>query len=608
MVAAAADGGGGSFQGIDPAQLATLMASMKNGAGTAQPVAGSYVGQFSRLGLDTSAVSRLLQDYDWAQGQQAMLQRRHDLASHQPSGQWVNGMATSGAGDLLYTTAKQAQTAGGNAAQQYKDGKISEAEFLAELRDHAGDPDWQTGAMRALGQEGLWQIREEGIPPGPDEQANLQALAMAVAAAMANGVTFPEEGADDPNSEDMTLLAPLLQYADFPPKVLAQLGKEAMAPGYATYSPMVWNALAKDPTASAMFIQQNAPEIMEYVKAGDHGGGLPDDYQAAFTDMLKAGTVDIKSTDPQLGGQAVTALIKASNAEPDKHVPGQIEAVYGKIIQAYWPDVMFALTAKGAASDPKGYLTSPDGMKLSSGDWATFTDEAMRDPQTGASLLAQAHAQGSEWQGEGSRQAGGPQAGDSYEFDAGVVEGFFDYQAKQTYSQLVKEGKDAGAWKDKLSDYVGEAVGVGVDIVADPGEGIAKPVAKKLSEVVITDVLQKGIGAIPADGAPPPAPHYSQWQGAWEQGARDDFNNSTAQNLSGNPMRQALVSSASGQPFVVNGQIPDPSAMTARQLSAYNAWLSQPSVANYLLDEGGQAAWQGGYNTTVTQETFGSGG
>jgi hypothetical protein len=610
MVAAAVDGGGGEFQGIDPAQLATLMGSMKKGVGAAQPVAGSYSGRFSRLGLGTSAVNRLLADLSWAQSQQPMLQRRHSLASHQPSAQWVNGMATNGAGDLEYTTDGQAQTAGGNAAKDFKDGKITSAEFLAQLEAHEDDPDWQTGAMKTLGEEGLWQLSRE-MPPtadGKPDQAAMTALAMAVATAMGNGVKFPlDDDGDGEDHEDLDLLAPLLQYADFPSDVLAHLGYEAMAPGYAHDAPMVWKALAKDPTASAMFIKQNAPEIMEWIHAGDHGGGLLDSQVTAFAAVLKAGTVGVKGTDPKLGGQAVTALLKANNADKDKHVPGEIEAVYGNIVQAYWPDVMFALTSKASASDPKGLLTSPDGMKLSSAEWAPFIDEAMRDPKTGASLLNLAHAQAKTWQDLGSQQAGGPNAGDAYNFDAGVVSGFFDYQAKTVYSQLKEEGKDAGAWKEKASEYVGEGVGLAVDIVADPGEGIAKPIAKKVAEVAITEAANLGIGAIPDGGDPPPAPHYGQWQGSWEQGARDDFNNSNPQNLKDNPMRQSLIDSAKGQPFVVNGQIPDPSTMNQQQLTAYNAWLSKPDVANYLLNEGGEAARQDGYNTTVTQESFGGG-
>lgn len=260
----AAGGSGGGFEGIDPPLLSQLMQSMKSGVGAATPVAAGYMSQFSALGLDTRAISRLQQDYNWAQGQQSMLQRRYDLASHQPAGQWENGMATSGAGELEYATTQQAQKAGANAAKQFNDGKISAAQFLALLREHEYDPDWQTGAMRALGQEGLWSLKEDdAIPYGSAGQSDIKALALAVAAAMANGVTFPDPDEEEPGSEDISLLAPLLPYANFPPQVLATLGREAMAPGNYMYAQQVWQALAASPEGSALFIKQNAPYIVE---------------------------------------------------------------------------------------------------------------------------------------------------------------------------------------------------------------------------------------------------------------------------------------------------------------------------------------------------------
>ena len=89
---------GGNFQGINPSMLAQLINSLNGGVTGAQPVASSYVGQFNRLGLDTSAVQKLLADYAWASSQRPMLQRRYSLASHQPSGDFTDGWTEEGAG------------------------------------------------------------------------------------------------------------------------------------------------------------------------------------------------------------------------------------------------------------------------------------------------------------------------------------------------------------------------------------------------------------------------------------------------------------------------------------------------------------------------------
>jgi hypothetical protein len=608
MVNALPDGGG-SVVGIDPQQLTQLMTSLKNGVSSAQPLAGNYMSRFSDLGLDTSRISRLKQDYGWAQDQQPMLQRRYDLASHQPSGEWVNGMATSGASYLEYGTQAQAQAAGAKAAKDYLDGKISASQYFAMLEANSGDPDWQTGAGKTLGKDGVARLEQEAYDTYPPNTDGLKALALAVAAALANGVTFPySSDPEDKDTEDPSVLAPLLQYANFPPQALATLGKEAMAPGNYMYAPQIWKALAASPQGSALFIQQNAPQIVAWIHAGDHGGGLPDDQSAAFLAVLKAGTIGVKGSDPKLGGQALTALIKAYDANPGAHAPGSFQALYGDMVKAYWPDVMFSLTSKatGKDTDPHGYLSSPDGMQLSPDQWAPFVDEAMRDPKTGASLLEYAHAQGSYWQDKSTQAAGGPDAGDSYAFDAGVVNGYFDYQSKKVYDDLVKEGKEAGEWKDKVAEYLGEAVDIGVDVVVDPGEA-AKTITVGVTKEVLKEATKFGVDAIPTHGDSPPPPQYSTWQGNYANVASGDFNNSTPANLAGNPDRQALVDSAQGQPFVVNGKILDPGQMNSQQLAAYNAWLSSPPVAKYVIHTGGVAAYQLGYNTTITQQNFGGG-
>src|SRR5260370_3754094 len=186
-----------------------------------------------------------------------------------------------------------------------------------------------------------------------------------------------------------------------------------MAPGNCMYGLKARQALAANPAASALFVQQNAPDIASWIHAGDHGGGLPDDQVNDFLAVLKAGTVTIKATDPKLGGQTVTALVTAYGGNPGAHAPAQFEALYGQIVKDYWPDVVVALTAKASGSDPHGDLTSPDGISLSPDHWAPLIDLAMRDPQTGATLLKLAHAQGSQWFNLATQQTPGPDAGNS---------------------------------------------------------------------------------------------------------------------------------------------------------------------------------------------------
>jgi len=82
---------GGNFQGINPPMLQQLIKSLNSGVTGAQPLANSYVSQFTRVGLDTGPIQKLLADYGWASAQQPMLNRRYSLASHQPSGDFTGG-------------------------------------------------------------------------------------------------------------------------------------------------------------------------------------------------------------------------------------------------------------------------------------------------------------------------------------------------------------------------------------------------------------------------------------------------------------------------------------------------------------------------------------
>ena len=602
MTSAASAGGG--FQGIDPQLLSALMGSLKSGAGSAQPVAGGYLGQFSRLGLDTGPVNRLLSDYAWAQGQLAMLQRRYDLAGRQPSGQWVNGMATSGAGQLQYATAGQAQTAGAGAASQFTDGTISLAQFLALLGQHEGDPDWQTGAMRALGRAGLLQIKQDGqggVPLGPQD---LQALAVAVAAAMGNGVTFPYPGDPGPGNEDVALLAPLLQYAQFPPQVLATLGREVVTPGYgylmqaSAYATMVWPALAASPRGAALFLHQDMPQIMAYIRAGDYAG-VPDDYGglydddpcSAFAAVITAGTAGIRQADPQLGAQSVNALVTAFENTGAGHVPAPLEAAFGQVIRSYWPDVTYAITSMQQGT------AAPDGITLTAKDWATFADEAMRDPATAAMVLGLAQRQSDYWIDKAN--AGSSAADYGYEYQAGLVNGFFDLQASQAYQSL----GSPQSWMTVVSNYAGDAVDIAFDVAIDPGSA-AKTAVTDVSKDVLDTAVSGFTSKLP-QATPSPVPKYTSFQTENVKNAHDAYRDATPQKIASDPGLAALVAGAKNyggaRRFTAN--IDNPGNMTTAQQQAYNEWLSSPAVIGYLYassdsgqNNGLSLAYDVGYN------------
>ncbi len=363
-----------------------------------------------------------------------------------------------------------------------------------------------------------------------------------------------------------------------------------------------YDGLAKNPRAAANFMAQfqqaNGVPLEQYLSIPFHHPLAKDDEQR-FANIILAGTVGAENIDPILAAQNVTSLATYYQQNQGIHTDRRIDTVYGKIIEAFGNDVTFSLTS--TAPDPHGYLTSPDGLKLTPAQWAAFTQEAMRDGRTAGELLTFAHGQAAELQKQGSEQPGGPDIGNSYEMQAGLIDGFFDYQAKSTYVTLSKESQDeAQNWLDALNTAVGDAAGLAINIISNPGTA-AKTIivaAGQDLEDFLRSAVFRNLKNNP-DALPPP--HYQTWEDSWSRSVYDDFNSGVQHAIQGNnPSLAELIDSAKGQNFIIQGgpqkgQIIDPSNMNPQQLKAYNAWLMSPYVVQYESHGGHYTAYQAGY-------------
>lgn len=475
-------------------------------------------------------------------------------------------------------TFKIAERAGAKAAKEFQDGKITDAQFFALLRAHDYDPGWQTGAMRTLGSNGLSYFASGHVPPAPAGQpadANVQALAFAVAAAMAHGVTFPMPKGDPGwQPEDVTLLAPLLRYANFTPQVLANLGAEVMNGSYDPQANAVWSALAANPKAAALFVQQNASAIPDFVSAGNPDG-VRNDQLNEFLAVLRAGTIGAKGAGPQFGPEAVSDLVTAVSENPDAHALSQVQALYGDIIQAYWPDLNYAVTNPSTLGGQ-----SLDKMSLTMQEWAPFVDEAMRNPKTAATILALAHAQAYQYlQMQGELPVDQNQ-GNEYAADAGAVYGYFDYQALKVYNQLNSESANANSWKSTLLDDV-----VNAAILLAPGPEYSIP--ETLGADFILPMINQVLNA-PTGSAKPSVPSL---QSIREEVAIAYYNEVTSANSPSSPALQRLVKSAQEQnpPFLVNGKMPSLASLkkSPAQEKSFINWLNENSG---VIDPVAQAA------------------
>lgn len=447
------------------------------------------------------------------------------------------------------------------------------------LKSHKNDPVFTSAFFNSLPPDKVQQLLDgysyqNAKPPIGQDQINT--LAQAYASAYAGG------------------LSPAIQ----------QQVARFLDTGMATrFQSAFYNDLGNDPQAAANFMadfqQIHGYSLGQYVSQGTHTppvGGFPPGYAQSFAKIMLAGTVGAENVDPNLAAQNVTALVTYYKQNPGSHTYGQIDAAYGQIIEGFWNDVTYSLNS--TAWDPHGYLTSPEGLKLTPAQWAAFTQEAMRDGQTAGKLLTFAHSQADNLHNQAGQQTGDEFIGDSYEFQAGLINGFFDYQAQAAYLSLSADRKQ---WVANANQALGLAASTAINIIASPGSA-AKTIIVTASQTVVSAITNKVSGF--AAGAPLPQPHFATWQGTWSQEEVYNHFNEAVQNPAIQDDKQYLtemINNAQSQIFVyqsgpLKGQIMSPADMSPQQLQAYNAWLMSPDVVQYQIQAGDNVAYQSGYN------------
>lgn len=561
--------GGGGFTGIDPQVFGQMLRSLSSGTSGAQPLASYYLARFNTLGVETGAVRKLLQDYSWAEGQQPMLHRRYTLASalDQAPGNYFNGMTSAGAGILEYPTSQAAQQAGAKAAQEYEDGKISFKQFMSLLgRD---DPDFDTGAVRKLGTNGLRDVEAEMFSAsGTGTSPYLKVVAGAVSAAIANGVSFSLSPETDDGVTDFDLLANLLPDASYPPKVLVGLANMADQDGSLTSGPKqvtaVLTALAQSPGASAEFINQ-FPQTHHGMAFAQYIGGW-NPYMSEpglaqlYANIVTSGTIGAKSIDPKLAAQNVTALVQYYSGSSAEHTVAPVQLAYAKIIASYWTDVQASI------SDPY-YVKSPDGISLNASQWQAFVGEAMQNPTAAVNLL---HFSATEAALLATNNPDNPEA----QHASGLINGFFGAEAQQVYQNDMNQLQQEEADWDKVANLF---AGIALNPEGAPGAVL---------NFAVTSLADSAVNAVLSSSSKITAPSVETWQQEWQLAAAESYENDHA---IGDPAGFARQYHATA---FLTPQGTLVSNATLAQQQAYDAWLKSPAVANasdqrYLnLDDG----------------------
>ncbi len=648
---------GGNFQGINPSMLQQLIKSLNSGVTGAQPLANSYVSQFTRVGLDTGPIQKLLADYGWASAQQPMLNRRYSLASHQPSGDFTDGWTEEGAGALFYTTtaaAKGAGTADAKQMQAYLDahdwsGIQKELDAMSQNGD---DADYMAAFFSQLGPKGLYALSLYAQGGPSSDAANEQEVQQIVGSGLATA------------SYEMPLTMNFLQGME----------PEHAEPGYSTEMlPGGWDSAALAPFLtegefSSQWLQTISPAVL-YQKDVEMGAPLPGGYDAIFTAISSnpdfaakfyqqnSGQLNDYMTDPELyhilaSGQGFGKFLEAAtippqgdtNTKPFTDNAAQFVQLFGGGSQDTSSDVRQAMAAVAMNyfGDIQGTVTAAapgagSSMGLSASEWGSFVQNAMQD-KTAAAFLMTSYAQ---WRGQqtddsltSNGQGDGPDAADHAGYwndqSIGVLDYFFasNYQAaghqagegSNAVMETLTEAFNAGAATLLTSVAFGPEAGA-VELLADAGKDAFSSAAESTLGKVTGPLADSGGGAGNAsDDADKVFSNLTTIQGKWSSDVTTAWNQSVQNHSTATDFPQVYYN---GAPYTGNpqqyeqqyggnflnsdGTVMDTSQMNAKQLAAFNAWLQDPAISNVVARKFA-AESQGSFGSYYSSQLSGGSG
>jgi len=631
---------GGNFQGINPSMLQQLIKSLNSGVTGAQPVASSYVSQFTRVGLDTGPIQKLLADYGWASAQQPMLNRRYSLASHQPSGDFTDGWTEEGAGALFYTTtaaAKGAGTADAKQMQAYLDahdwsGIQKELDAMSQNGD---DADYMAAFFSQLGPKGLYSLSLYAQGGPSSDAANEQEVQQVVGSGLATAsFEMPLtrsflQGMEPENAEpgyatqelaggwDTGALAPFLTEGQFSsqwlqtiaPAVLYQKTVEEGAPMPVGYD-AIFTAIASNPDFAAQFYQQNSGQLDDYMTDPVLYHDLASD--PGFGKFLEAATIPPQGDTSTKAFTANATHFVQLFGGGSQDTSSEVRQAMAAVAMNYFGDIQGTVTAAapGAGSS----------MGLTASEWGSFVQNAMQD-KTAAAFLMTSYASWRSQQTDDSLvsngQGDGPNtpahAGYWNDQSLGMLDYFFasNYQAAGAKAgqgnavlDTLLEAVDAGGATLLTSVAFGPEAGAGVitmDVIEDWGKDAGKDAFSSATESTLgklTDHLTDSGDGGPANASDAADQVFSDLttiQGHWLSEVNTAWTQSVQHSSTAKDFPPVWYNGVQytadpsqyekqyGGTFLnSDGTVMDTSQMSPKALAAYNAWLQDPAISNVI--------------------------
>jgi len=279
------------FSGLDPEQMERFIAELDRGRGVIGENLEAIRRELAAVGIFPPELNRIAELARWIDEQLPDLRRRARLARE--TAKWP-GWAPVLTGLVAYDEkrilpAAEAQRLGRALAERYNridpDPPLGFApgldeelrRIVAELREHALDPDFAAAFFGALGPRRTVELPRRlrlGLPSG-DEAKAIETVSIAFGSAVAGAATSPGFRAVDEavrrrrdDHEERQAIGDLLSAGRFPTEWLAKVAfTQVLAYGSrdpaATLTPYL-NALAKDPAAARLALALSTREIARF--------------------------------------------------------------------------------------------------------------------------------------------------------------------------------------------------------------------------------------------------------------------------------------------------------------------------------------------------------
>jgi hypothetical protein len=622
-------GGGGDYVAIDPQLLSSMIKSMQSSTGESLTLVNGYISRFGEYGLDTSSLSKAVQDLNWANDQVPMLNRRQSLAqAMEQQNPDMGPMVPGGAGTLDFATNSAASAAGksdGQKALQALQDHSNDDFILSELQQYGDDPAYLAAFFQSLGGQGLTALglqtvgyQQEGQKGQYTDWSTTVGQAFATATysmpykdSWLGSLQLPNDISADPAIPQLGLIQPFLEHGVYSSNWLSPLGQYALQTAYTSVMPGsaypipldgIWTAMSNNPAFAAKFYNENFAKntdgnpntsISSMMSNPELVGTLGD---SAFSGFVKAANIPpVGTTGSAANPYATNAQLTVRYFGEDSGVSlsGSERAAFGAITENYFNDMTSVI--RSAAPGVGGQDNFPGlSVSASESDWKNFVTEAMGDKTTAAQLMtfysgwyAQNNPQ--DDRGSGTERVPGEQ-GFWNNASLGMVNNFI----AQSY-------KDAGSKAGDSSDAIAEIAKAGgaaflTSLVFGPEAGIAAALLDGGKDAFQTAVE----GAFP-DG-PKPTPSGSEAlsqltgvQTQWANTVNLWYNGPPGSNEGAPPIDKVTYL---GQPYTgdptyyqkkfggtfINGQGQVESMQqiqsNPKALAAYNAWLQDPAIVN----------------------------